>query len=67
MQAALRFTSQAIAVLQSEIADAQGNEVFALGVCNGEGLVETLRITARGNEGMVPALQLDFTHFTAQI
>jgi len=63
MQADLRFTSQAILLLQKEIADAQGNEVFALGVCNEEGLVDALRITARGNEGSVLALQLDFTHF----
>ncbi|MCL1814636.1 MAG: ATP-dependent DNA helicase DinG [Treponema sp.] len=62
MQAALRFTPEAISQLQKEIADAQGNEVFALGSCNEKGLVETLRITARGNEGMVPALQLDFVH-----
>jgi len=63
MQADLRFTSQAIVTLQKEIADSQGNEVFALGVCNQEGLVDTLRITARGNEESVLALQLDFTHF----
>jgi len=63
MQADLRFTSKAIVTLQKEIADSQGNEVFALGVCNEEGLVDTLRITARGNEESVLALQLDFTHF----
>ena len=62
MQAALRFTSQAVELLRREIAEAGGNEVFALGGCDGDGLVEALRITARGNEGMVPALQLDLAH-----
>jgi ATP-dependent DNA helicase DinG len=63
MQADTRFTARAIATLQKEIAEAQGNEVFALGRCNEDGLIDALRVTARGNEGMVPAVQLDFSRF----
>lgn len=56
MEAASRFTPETIQKLRKEIALAGGNEVFALGFCNSQGLVAELRITARGNEGAVLAL-----------
>ncbi|MDR2662391.1 MAG: ATP-dependent DNA helicase DinG [Treponema sp.] len=59
MQVAKRFTPETRLLLRTEITNAGGNEVFALGRCNGEGLIAELRITARGNEDSVPALQLE--------
>jgi ATP-dependent DNA helicase DinG len=51
-----RFTGQCIAELRGEIAEAGGNEVFALGYLDDKGLVEKIRVQARGNEGAVLAL-----------
>jgi ATP-dependent DNA helicase DinG len=60
MQAAKRFTQTAILTLGAEIADSAGNEVFALGFCDDKGLVENLKILARGNEDSVLALRKFF-------
>ncbi|MDR1506008.1 MAG: ATP-dependent DNA helicase DinG [Treponema sp.] len=57
MQAEKRFTRKAILALGAEIADSGGNEVFALGFCNDRGLVENLKILARGNESSVLAVR----------
>jgi ATP-dependent DNA helicase DinG len=51
-----RFTEEARKRLRAEIEEAGGNEVFALGYCNEQGLVAALEIAARGNETSVPAL-----------
>ena len=60
MQAAKRFTQKTILTLSAEIADSAGNEVFALGFCDDRGLVESLKILARGNEDSVLALRKFF-------
>ncbi|AEF86604.1 probable ATP-dependent helicase YoaA [Treponema primitia ZAS-2] len=57
MQASKRFSAQCIEQLRSEIEDSRGNEVFALGYLDDQGLVTRLDIRARGNEGSVLALQ----------
>ncbi|MDR1057914.1 MAG: ATP-dependent DNA helicase DinG [Treponema sp.] len=56
MQAAKRFTEESRARLRAEIEDAGGNEVFARGYCDEAGLIKTLEVAARGNEGAVLAL-----------
>ena len=55
MRADQRFSESCVNQLRAEIADAGGNEVFALGWLDGQGIVSRLRITARGNEGQVLA------------
>jgi ATP-dependent DNA helicase DinG len=57
VQAAKRLSAKCIDQLRSEIEDAQGNEVFALGYLDDAGLVTRLAIRARGNEDSVLALQ----------
>ncbi|MDR3160175.1 MAG: ATP-dependent DNA helicase DinG [Spirochaetaceae bacterium] len=56
MQASKRFTEDCRDHLRAEIADAGGNEVFARGYCDEEGIVIALEVAARGNEGAVLAL-----------
>ncbi|GHU15451.1 helicase [Spirochaetia bacterium] len=56
MKSAARFSESAIAQLKTEIKDAGGNEVMALGFLNEEGLVHRIRVSARGNEDSVLAL-----------
>jgi ATP-dependent DNA helicase DinG len=56
VRAEKRFTEQCIAQLRDEIAEAGGNEVFALGCLDGKGLVSRIRVRARGNEDSVLAL-----------
>jgi ATP-dependent DNA helicase DinG len=51
-----RFTGETRKKLQEEIQDAGGNEVFALGRLNKEGLVDRIEVRARGNEVSVLAL-----------
>ena len=51
-----RFTVEAAAALRDAIADAAGNEVFALGVVGNGGLVTGVRILARGNRHATPAI-----------
>ncbi|MDR0583955.1 MAG: ATP-dependent DNA helicase DinG [Treponema sp.] len=55
MQAVRRFSEQCLSQLRAAIADAGGNEVFALGRLDDKGIVRRIRITARGNEGQVLA------------
>jgi ATP-dependent DNA helicase DinG len=50
-----RFTVAAAATLRAAIADAGGNEVFALGTIAG-GLVNGVRVLARGNRQAAPAI-----------
>ena len=50
-----RFTNAAIRTLRAAIADAGGNEVFALGTIAG-GLIDGVRVLARGNRHATPAL-----------
>lgn len=51
-----RFTCRSAQALREAITDAGGNEVFLLGVLDGDGLVEGVRVLARGNRSAVPAL-----------
>jgi ATP-dependent DNA helicase DinG len=57
MQADKRFTATAIRKLRSEIDDAGGNEVFALGYLDEKSRVCKIEIAARGNINSVLALQ----------
>lgn len=56
MRSDKRFTSKAIEILQKEIADAEGNEVFALGFLDVTGMIDRISIVARGTESAVLAL-----------
>ena len=49
MEAAKRFTEESRVRLRAEIEEAGGNEVFALGYCDEDGLVAVLEVAARGN------------------
>jgi ATP-dependent DNA helicase DinG len=51
-----RFQPAAVVALREAIADAGGNEVFLLGTLDGDGLVDGVRVLARGNRRAVPAL-----------
>jgi ATP-dependent DNA helicase DinG len=55
MRADRRFSEQCLSQLRAAIADAGGNEVFALGRVDDKGVVRRITITARGNEGQVLA------------
>ena len=56
MQSCKRFSGKCIEQLRAEIGEAGGNEVFALGFLDDSGKVVKLRVTARGNEGQVLAI-----------
>jgi len=56
MRSDKRLSPEAIESLRKEITEADGNEVFALGFLNSTGLVDRIRIAARGNESAVLAL-----------
>ena len=51
-----RFTEEAAARLRDEIAEAGGNEVFAAGRLNQDGLIDEILVVARGSKSAVPAL-----------
>ncbi|MDR2021593.1 MAG: ATP-dependent DNA helicase DinG [Treponema sp.] len=51
-----RLSERVIEKLKAEIEAAQGNEIFALGYLDDQGLVVRVEITARGNAGEVLAL-----------
>jgi ATP-dependent DNA helicase DinG len=51
-----RFSEPCRAQLKAEIKDAGGNEVFALGFLDEQGLVANIEVSARGNEVSVLAL-----------
>ena len=57
MKANKRFSEETITKLRSEIKDAGGNEVFALGYIDDNKLVINIEVTARGKEDAVLALQ----------
>jgi ATP-dependent DNA helicase DinG len=71
VRAAKRFSKEAIERLKEEIEEAGGNEVFALGFFDvddsgeadssdgkqGNRLITRIEVSARGNEGAVPAVQ----------
>jgi ATP-dependent DNA helicase DinG len=63
MKAEKRFTASAMESLRGAIADAGGNEVFALGYCDEIGLVSSLQVKARGDEESVLAVDSFFTLF----
>jgi ATP-dependent DNA helicase DinG len=56
VQAVERLSESVIKRLRSEIIDAGGNEIFALGYLNDAGIVVSVDVLARGNEGAVLAL-----------
>jgi ATP-dependent DNA helicase DinG len=56
MTASERFTASAAEILRDAIADAGGNEVFAAGSLDGEGLVAEITVGARGRKDEVLAL-----------
>lgn len=51
-----RFTPEAADALRREIAEAEGNEVFAVGTLDSSGKIATLEVVARGSSDAVPAL-----------
>ncbi|MBI1318155.1 MAG: DEAD/DEAH box helicase [Candidatus Hydrogenedens sp.] len=51
-----RFTPEAARALQEAIDDAGGHEVFFAGSLNASGIVESVRVCARGHASAVPAL-----------
>jgi ATP-dependent DNA helicase DinG len=53
LQAEKRFSEKSIKELREEIADAGGNEIFALGFTGDKGLVDRIEVLARGNENSV--------------
>jgi ATP-dependent DNA helicase DinG len=57
VQAVKRFSDRAKEKLRKEISNAGGNEVFALGYLDDEGLVCRIEVAARGNIDSVLALQ----------
>jgi ATP-dependent DNA helicase DinG len=56
VQAVKRLSESVIKRLRSEVIDAGGNEIFAQGYLNDDGLVVSVDVLARGNEGAVLAL-----------
>lgn len=56
MKALERLSAACAAQLRAAIADADGDEVLAMGKLGADGKVEELFIAARGDEGRVPAL-----------
>jgi ATP-dependent DNA helicase DinG len=59
VRAKKRFSEDIIKYLRREIAEAGGNEVFALGWLDESGLVVRTEVRARGNEGAVLAQRKD--------
>lgn len=51
-----RLTAQAATALRAAIADAGGNEIFALGTLDGDACIDSVRVLARGNRHAAPAL-----------
>ena len=50
------FGAAAADALRAAIAEASGQEVFCVGICDADGLVRTVTIAARGNHHEVPVL-----------
>jgi ATP-dependent DNA helicase DinG len=57
MKAEQKLHPTVIDSVRQAIEEAGGNEVFCVGTINREGLVEKIRIAARGDEASVPALR----------
>lgn len=53
--ASARISAPAAQTMRREIDEAGGREVFFAGVLNADGIVETVRVCARGHEAAVPA------------
>lgn len=53
MKAAKRFSKETIIKLRTEIKEAGGNEIFALGYIDETKLITRIKVNARGNEGSV--------------
>ena len=51
-----RLGLDAVLQFQAAVREAEGQEVCAVGKLDGEGVVEAIAVTARGNESAVPAL-----------
>ena len=51
-----RLGLDAVLQFRAAVREADGQEVCAVGKLDGEGVVETIEVTARGNESAVPAL-----------
>ena len=56
MEVGAWLTPAAADALRAAIAEADGQEVFCVGNCDGDGLVRTVTIAARGNHREVPVL-----------
>jgi ATP-dependent DNA helicase DinG len=56
MRSDKRLSPEAIEILREAIADAEGNEVFALGFLDSTGIVSSIKIVARGHDSAVLAL-----------
>ncbi|MBN1835654.1 MAG: helicase c2 [Spirochaetales bacterium] len=52
-----RFAARALEQLQAAVRDAGGSEVLAIGRLDGQGLVDSITVGARGNLEAVPALR----------
>jgi len=57
VRAVKRFTEKAIENLRTEIDDAGGNEVFALGFLDDNRVISRIEVSARGNEDSVLAIE----------
>jgi ATP-dependent DNA helicase DinG len=57
MRADRRFAAEAIEAIRQAIAEADGNEVFLVGVVGDAGLVESVTVGARGSDDAVPVLR----------
>ncbi len=57
MKASQRISADAVRALREAIRDAGGNEVFAIGRLDRDGVVAEVSVAARGNETSVPALR----------
>ncbi len=51
-----RISAEAASAMRGAIEEAGGNEVFFAGSMNSSGLIEGVRVCARGHEGAVPAI-----------
>jgi len=50
------FSKDAYETIKGEISASSGNEVFFVGDCNSEGILEAVKVLARGNKFSVPAI-----------
>ncbi len=50
------FSQNTISFMRDAICSADGNEVFFVGTTNADGLIETVKVYARGNKKEVPAI-----------